>query len=104
MIHELKIHPEHFEAVQDRVKTWEIRRTDRDFAVGDTLLLREWVPELKGGFYTGRSLRASIVHIARNLEAYGVFSGFCVLSIRVTDDCARAHDHEWAARIEGVPV
>ena len=43
--HDLKIWPEHYDAIKRGDKTFEIRHTfDRNFKVGDTLILREWNP------------------------------------------------------------
>ena len=50
--HELKIHPEYYEARISGKKMWEHRKNDRGFWVGDKVILREWDPETKE--YTGR--------------------------------------------------
>ena len=42
MIHALKIQPKYFDAVRSEVKTFELRKNDRDFRVGDFLALNEW--------------------------------------------------------------
>jgi len=41
MTHDIKILSEYFNAVADGSKPFEVRRNDRDYQVGDTLLLRE---------------------------------------------------------------
>ncbi|MGL6388689.1 ASCH/PUA domain-containing protein [Aeromonas hydrophila] len=51
MKHELKIKPEYFSAVFFGEKTFEIRNNaDRNFQVGDTLVLKAWDGEFTGDF------------------------------------------------------
>lgn len=51
MKHELKIKPEYFAAVVTGEKTFEIRNnSDRNFQVGDTLVLKSWDGEFNGNF------------------------------------------------------
>jgi hypothetical protein len=52
-IHELKTWPEYFQAIKSGIKTFEIRENDRDFQVGDILILREFKP-CKDYMGTGR--------------------------------------------------
>ncbi|MDR3599388.1 MAG: DUF3850 domain-containing protein [Desulfosporosinus sp.] len=42
--HYLKATPEFFKAVKSGEKTFESRINDRDYQVGDTLVLQEWLP------------------------------------------------------------
>jgi hypothetical protein len=42
--HELKCHPKYMPRLADGSKTFEIRKNDRDFQVGDTLILKEYDP------------------------------------------------------------
>lgn len=80
MIHELKTLPEYFEAAMSGSKTFEIRRNDRDFRVGDYIALNEYLPDItdpyeytgkektfprkvKGGSYSGRHLLFEITYI-----------------------------------------
>lgn len=59
VIHELKILPEFFEAVTSGRKQFEIRKNDRQFQVGDLVILREWVQ----GNYTGNSYHVFITYV-----------------------------------------
>ena len=74
MIHELKILPEHFAPVLDELKTAELRKSDRPFNVGDTLLLMEW-----NGDYTGDACERVITHIA---DVGEYLPGYVMLSIK----------------------
>lgn len=63
-VHQLKILPEYFEPVKNGLKLFEIRKNDRDYVVGDQLLLEEWTnDEHQAVQYTGRSVRALITYI-----------------------------------------
>ena len=65
--HDLKIWPVYFEAVVRGAKTYEFPRNDRDFQVGDKLILREWSPESKE--YTGRSTVRTIGFISDTMHS-----------------------------------
>lgn len=77
-VHELKTWCEFFEAVVDGRKTFEVRRNDRDFLVGDVLLLREWAHTDET--YTGRSARRVVTYVLRG-PAFGIEAGYAVLGI-----------------------
>jgi hypothetical protein len=51
--HQIKCWPEFFDAIQSGVKPFESRENDRDYEVGDTLVLIEFVPHKECGG-TGR--------------------------------------------------
>lgn len=42
MIHDLKTDPAYFQRLVDGTKTFEVRKDDRGYQPGDTLVLREW--------------------------------------------------------------
>jgi Domain of unknown function (DUF3850) len=43
--HELKCWPDHFRDICRSIKTFEVRRNDRGFEVGDVLILKCWDPQ-----------------------------------------------------------
>lgn len=59
--HNLKTHPDPFDQVWKRKKTAELRLDDRDFRIGDLMILREWKPRAKR--FSGRWVRAEITAI-----------------------------------------
>jgi len=71
MTHKLKTWPQYFYAVWDGRKTFEYRDAfDRDFQVGDTLILQEYDPNT--GAYSGRSIDCDVTYILRD-EIPGTF-------------------------------
>ena len=79
MIHKLKIAPEYFTAVADKMKTFEVRKDDRPFSVYDLLQLCEWVND----HYTGREIMVRVTYILRNTDkAQYCAEGYCILAIR----------------------
>lgn len=84
-VHDLKSWPEHFRAVSDCSKTFEWRKDDRGFAVGDVLLLREWEPprdsnEPGEGKYTSFHCRRVVTNILKGGQL-GVPHGFVVMGL-----------------------
>lgn len=82
--HKIKIWPSYFAAIERGDKTFEWRRNDRDYAVGDMLVLREWDPA-KGEAasclgYTGSSITARITYKVEGV--FGMPAGFCILGIK----------------------
>jgi len=68
MTPELKIHPEYFEAISNGDKTFHLCRADREYKVGDTLVLAEYDPEpIKYPYpalkYSGREIKATVTYI-----------------------------------------
>lgn len=78
MIHELKTWVASYRGVEDGVKTHEWRRDDRDFRVGDVLVLKEY-DNIREAF-TGRETRVEVTWKTEG-GTFGVPHGWCVLSV-----------------------
>lgn len=78
--HELKTWPSAFQAILEGRKSYEIRRCDdRDFVVGDDLILREYDAAM--GTYSGRAMQVEVTHVSYGGD-WGLPKDLCVMSIR----------------------
>ena len=77
--HELKTINPHFTLVWSGLKTFELRKNDRGFQVGDHLRLMEYDPAANK--FTGSEIWARVKHILHGGE-YGLDPNYCILSIQ----------------------
>lgn len=88
--HTLKCWTENFQATWDGVQTYSIRKNDRDYGVGGSLQIEEFVPyswdfiadKAIGAHYTGRIMGAEIIHITL-ADTLGLPSNICVLGLHI---------------------
>lgn len=88
--HDLKCWPAFFEAIAAGDKRHDLRRaTDRDFRVGDVLLLREFDPDCCA--YTGRKQKVAVTYVTSAdmpcaLSEQALHPEYCILSIALNPD------------------
>lgn len=85
MRHALKTDPDVFQLTLDGLKPFEIRKADRDYQVGDLLVLKETyfsAQQMKNEgmplAYTGRTYECEVVAMI-NGEQYGLLPGYVLL-------------------------
>ena len=76
----LKIAPRYFNDIKKGLKTFELRVNDRDYKEGDTLVLQEWTPVVKGG-YTGREIERQVPYILYG-GVFGLPDNMCIMSLK----------------------
>lgn len=76
--HFLKIWPGFFEAVTLHLKTFEIRRNDRDYQPKDRVVLQEFSPVSNS--FTGKELEVEVEYVLENVA--GIERGYCVFGFR----------------------
>lgn len=93
-IHELKIYPQYFIEILNGNKTFELRKDDRGFEVGDTLILKEYktgITDSTGSEkivvqeagYTGREIKKTISYIYKGCaNGLGLKTGFSILALK----------------------
>ena len=77
MKHIVKIWPEHYRDIMSRSKRVEVRVDDRNYKVGDKMLLQEYLPD--AGEYTGRETTVLITHVLQDCR--GIERGYVALSV-----------------------
>ena len=77
MEHKLKILPEYFIDIVDGRKTFEVRKNDRNFNVGDTLVLQEW----SNGTYLAGYARVQVTYILNDSQYCK--EGYVILGIKL---------------------
>ena len=97
MTHELKTDGEVFQLSWENKKPYEIRINDRDFQIGDEIVLRETQStglQMSDGEplkYTGRRIRQKILNILT--DCYSLKDDWCILG---TEEIYRVNDNEKA--------
>jgi hypothetical protein len=88
MEHVLKIWPEFYGQIIHRQKQFEIRKDDRDYQNGDTLILREYLPQDEA--YTGNQGKAYVRNVHRGIP--GLKDGYCIMDILFIGVAVKEHD------------
>lgn len=84
MIHNMKSWPQFFEAIAKGEKKHDLRSKDRDFKVGDTVVLHEFDPVT--GQFSGKTVECRITFITSNdtpcaLSSVVLDRDYCILSL-----------------------
>lgn len=74
MNHEFKTWPEFFAALLAGEKTFELRKDDRGFVIGDILHLREY--DLETRTYSGRVVRRKVIYLLGHRATAGCAATF----------------------------
>lgn len=77
--HILKIKEPYFSDVLNKIKTFEIRKDDRGYEVGDKLILKLY-PYIKTDIK--EEIYASIIYKLDKIPQYGLAEGYCILGIK----------------------
>jgi len=75
--HHLKSWPEYFKAIAHDLKTFDLRKDDRNYQPGDIVVFEEFRPGT--GEYTGATATRRVVYILRDFD--GLQPGYCILGL-----------------------
>jgi ASC-1-like (ASCH) protein len=77
--HYLKTWVEYFQAVKLGRKSFEVRLNDRNYQVGDTLILQEWDQAIQE--YTGEEFSVVVTYILKGGQ-FGIDPRYVVIGIK----------------------
>ena len=86
--HKLKTWPQYFKDTQEGKKTFELRKHDRDFKVGDKLQLLEYDPLTvdKNNVYSGKKQKVKVTYIIDGDTddgfKFGLQRGYVIMGIQ----------------------
>lgn len=93
--HYLKINADEFQSIFDGLQTSDLRQNDRDFQVGDIVVLQETVYSALDMIhgspleYTGREQTVTVTHIIDGNDWHALPNDWCVLSFKHNDNRCR---------------
>ncbi len=103
-LHELKAHPQYFKKLISGEKTFEIRKNDRNFQVGDILELQEWNPDNLE--YTGKSTKRIVTYIIWGDATESIFPlpGYCIMGVKAPPATQQEIDELYKAYHKELPA
>lgn len=83
-LHELKIKHEYLVEVTMGRKTFELRKNDRDYQVGDLIRFIDIKQDSKGGcdIYIDKDTLYKITYVLKDVPEYGLDKDYCILGIK----------------------
>lgn len=85
-VHDVKLGTTFFDDVKTGRKTFELRKNDRGYKEGDTIVLHEY----KDGTTTGRTITKKIVYMLEDFT--GLEDGYCILGLGEAAETLQEHD------------
>ena len=77
--HDLKTWPDYYDSIAIGVKTFEVRKNDRDYHDGDTLILLRYDPKTRN--YTGERMVKTVRYVMYGGQ-FGIAPDYCVMAIQ----------------------
>lgn len=78
--HHIKCYNYFFNLIASGLKTSEVRKNDRDYKVGDIIILQDYYSSAE--FISGRTIMIEATHIL-NGGQFGILPEYCVISFKI---------------------